>query len=246
MEVGVAHAAGGEGVDVRGRDLGAETAEVGEAEIVAEHDDHVGRSGPVVWPFRASRPGRCGRGEDPPDGAPEAGVRVSRIVSHDVRRSFEEYLGIKRSGRRARESLEAIGRESAGSDASGRRDRLDVLGRSSTPSAPPTRRRLSTSTPRITCSTCPTPVRAPDRRGPGEALAYVAAALEHVRFTLTITEVHPSADPDLVIAEYTSEGEMVATGQPYRNRYIGLWWFRDGHVCRTREFYNPAATTSLS
>jgi ketosteroid isomerase-like protein len=82
--------------------------------------------------------------------------------------------------------------------------------------------------------------------GRDEALAYIAAALEHVRFSLTITEVHPSTNPDLVIAEYTSEGEMVATGEPYRNRYIGLWWFRDGRVCRTREFYNPTATTSLS
>jgi ketosteroid isomerase-like protein len=80
--------------------------------------------------------------------------------------------------------------------------------------------------------------------GRDEALAYIAAALEHVRFTLTLTEVHPSADADLVIAEYTSDGEMVATGEPYRNRYIGLWWFRDGRVCRTREFYNPAATAS--
>ena len=57
---------------------------------------------------------------------------------------------------------------------------------------------------------------------------------------------HPSADPDLVIAEYTSEGAWVATGAPYRNRYIGLWWFRDGKVCRTREFYNPPATSSTS
>ena len=80
--------------------------------------------------------------------------------------------------------------------------------------------------------------------GRSEALAHVGAALEHLRFTLTVTEVHPSVDPDLVIAEYTSEGAMVATGAPYRNRYIGLWWFRDGRVCRTREFYNPLATLS--
>jgi ketosteroid isomerase-like protein len=80
--------------------------------------------------------------------------------------------------------------------------------------------------------------------GRAAALARVGAALEHLRFTLTLTEVHPSADPDLVIAEYTSEGAMVATGAPYRNRYIGLWWFRDGKVCRTREFYNPLATSS--
>lgn len=73
------------------------------------------------------------------------------------------------------------------------------------------------------------------------ALAYVDEALTHVRFTLTMREVHPSGDPDLVIAEYDSEGEIVATGAPYRNAYIGLWWFRDGRITRTREFYNPQA-----
>jgi ketosteroid isomerase-like protein len=49
----------------------------------------------------------------------------------------------------------------------------------------------------------------------------------------------------LVIVEYTSEGKFLATGRPFRNRYIALWWFRNGRVCRTREFFNPTAVTSL-
>lgn len=77
--------------------------------------------------------------------------------------------------------------------------------------------------------------------GRDEALGYLKEALAQLRFSLTLTEVYPSADPDLVIAEYASDGEVVATGAPYRNRYIGLWWFRDGRACRAREFFNPTA-----
>lgn len=80
--------------------------------------------------------------------------------------------------------------------------------------------------------------------GRDAALDYVAAALTQVRFTLAMREMHPSADADLIIAEYDSEGTMLASGAPYRNAYIGLWWFRDGRVCKTREFYNPLATTA--
>jgi ketosteroid isomerase-like protein len=74
-----------------------------------------------------------------------------------------------------------------------------------------------------------------------DALEFIAATFDHVRFTMTITEVHPSADPDLVMVEYTSQGKYLETNRPYRNRYIALWWFRNGRVCRIREFYDPAA-----
>ncbi len=75
------------------------------------------------------------------------------------------------------------------------------------------------------------------------ALEFIAAAFEHVRFAMTIDEVHPSADPDLVIVECTSNGEFVASREPFHNRYISLWWFRDNRVCRTREFFNPMAVS---
>ena len=59
------------------------------------------------------------------------------------------------------------------------------------------------------------------------------------RFELRISEVHPTLDPDLVIAEYTSEGVTLPERRPTRNVYVGFWWFRDGKVRRTREYYNP-------
>ena len=64
-------------------------------------------------------------------------------------------------------------------------------------------------------------------------------AFKVFRFTLHLTHVHPCADPDLLIAEYISQGVVIPTGRRYSNRYIGLWRFRDGQVCLTREYYNP-------
>ena len=71
------------------------------------------------------------------------------------------------------------------------------------------------------------------------AQAYLRAAFERVRFSLTITEVHALADDDGVVAEYTSEGTNLQTGGPFGNRYIGLWLFRGGRVRLTREYYDP-------
>jgi hypothetical protein len=51
VEVGVAQAALGELIDVRRGDVGAEAAELGEADVVEHHDDDVrgavGRAGPI-------------------------------------------------------------------------------------------------------------------------------------------------------------------------------------------------------
>ncbi|MCY4195168.1 MAG: nuclear transport factor 2 family protein [bacterium] len=80
----------------------------------------------------------------------------------------------------------------------------------------------------------------PDRTQGKEAVRQrLAGAFRVFRFALEITEVYPCADPDLLIAEYVSEGEVISTGRRYSNRYIGLWRFRDGKVCFTREYYNP-------
>jgi ketosteroid isomerase-like protein len=54
-----------------------------------------------------------------------------------------------------------------------------------------------------------------------------------------LTTVHDCLDPDVLVAEYTSEGEVTTTGKPYANTYIGIWRFRDGRVCGLKEFYNP-------
>jgi ketosteroid isomerase-like protein len=59
------------------------------------------------------------------------------------------------------------------------------------------------------------------------------------RFALERTAVHPLVDPEKMIIEYRSDGEITATGKPYRNRYIGIFGFRDGLICEWHEFHNP-------
>ncbi len=72
---------------------------------------------------------------------------------------------------------------------------------------------------------------------------FLAGAFQIVRFDLKIDEVHANPDPDLIIAEYHSQGRALTTGKPYANRYVGFWWFRGNRVCKTREYVNPLALT---
>jgi len=62
------------------------------------------------------------------------------------------------------------------------------------------------------------------------------------RFSLAITNVYELADPDMLVVEYQSDGEVRATKKPYRNRYIGVFRFRGGRICAWREFHNPEIT----
>jgi ketosteroid isomerase-like protein len=68
---------------------------------------------------------------------------------------------------------------------------------------------------------------------------FLARSFEIFRFELEIDVVHPTGDPDLHVLEYRGRGRALATGKPYDNRYVGLWWFRDGLVRHTREYYDP-------
>ncbi len=69
--------------------------------------------------------------------------------------------------------------------------------------------------------------------------AYLGPAFDVFRFRLDITAVHETVDPDMAVVEYTSEGQATTTGKRYANVYIGVYWFRDGLICKVREFFNP-------
>jgi ketosteroid isomerase-like protein len=69
--------------------------------------------------------------------------------------------------------------------------------------------------------------------------AHVGPALETFRFQLQITDVYECADPDTLVMEYRSEGQVTTTGKEYRNNYICVVRFRDGLICHQREYYNP-------
>jgi ketosteroid isomerase-like protein len=84
----------------------------------------------------------------------------------------------------------------------------------------------------------------PPRRIEGKEAtrAYFSKAGTVFRMTLEITAVHECLDPDELILEYASHGEVVATGKPYENTYIGVYRFRDGRIWQVREFHNPLIT----
>jgi ketosteroid isomerase-like protein len=64
-------------------------------------------------------------------------------------------------------------------------------------------------------------------------------------FALELIEVHECVDPDELIAEYRSDAIVERNGNEYRNRYIGVFRFRDGKISHWREFHNPEATKVL-
>ncbi len=68
------------------------------------------------------------------------------------------------------------------------------------------------------------------------------AMFEGEHIVLEVTRVHEMLSPNTLIAEYRSNGKVKHTGKPYENRYIGVFEFRDGLICRWTEFHNPEIT----
>ncbi|ANZ36593.1 hypothetical protein BBK82_11470 [Lentzea guizhouensis] len=59
-------------------------------------------------------------------------------------------------------------------------------------------------------------------------------------------KVHVTADPDVTVAEFDLEGQVVATGKPYRYRYIVVITARDGQIVEWRDYWNPLAAGELA
>ncbi|MEU8337235.1 nuclear transport factor 2 family protein [Micromonospora tulbaghiae] len=57
--------------------------------------------------------------------------------------------------------------------------------------------------------------------------------------------VHETADPEVIVAEFTATGVVVATGEPYRLRYIAVLTVRAGRIVRYRDYWNPLAVQEL-
>ncbi len=57
------------------------------------------------------------------------------------------------------------------------------------------------------------------------------------------TEVveHPTIDPAVLVVEAQVEGRVVATGRPYRVRYVWVITVKDGKIVRQRDYWNPLA-----
>jgi ketosteroid isomerase-like protein len=69
--------------------------------------------------------------------------------------------------------------------------------------------------------------------------AYLTPALATFSMHLEVTRLISGVDPDLLIAEYTSEGYVTTTKKPYVNSYIAIVRFRGDLICAQREYYNP-------
>jgi hypothetical protein len=51
--------------------------------------------------------------------------------------------------------------------------------------------------------------------------------------------VHKSPSTSSVVLEYSSEGRVVATGQPYGNRYVSVVVIKDRKVAEWRDYLDP-------
>lgn len=65
---------------------------------------------------------------------------------------------------------------------------------------------------------------------------------EHFNVTFTNLYFHPTANPNLVIAEFESNGVALSTNNPYEQKYISVVTTEDsGKIERYVDFWNPIA-----
>lgn len=60
-----------------------------------------------------------------------------------------------------------------------------------------------------------------------------------------IQAIYELLDPDVLIAEYDSNARHLETGVPYRNKYLGIFHFRDGLISYWREYIDPGAIANM-
>ena len=63
-------------------------------------------------------------------------------------------------------------------------------------------------------------------------------------FRIEVTAAYPGEDPDVFVAEYSSDGVVKHNGRSYVNRYVGVFRFADERIVLWREFHNPEAATA--
>jgi len=87
------------------------------------------------------------------------------------------------------------------------------------------------------------PFADPPKRLEGKAVIepYLTTALGLFTLDLRVVEVHETTDLDELIVEAAATGTYTPNGAPYENRYVIVYGFRDGLICRQREYYNPLA-----
>jgi ketosteroid isomerase-like protein len=61
-------------------------------------------------------------------------------------------------------------------------------------------------------------------------------------FTISPDEIILGADRDVAVVTYASDATVRHNGKHYRNRYVGIFRFRDGEIIAWREYHNPEET----
>lgn len=56
--------------------------------------------------------------------------------------------------------------------------------------------------------------------------------------------VHETTDPEVIVAEYTLHGTVVATGKPLALSYAMVITVRDGKIVHSRDYGNPLAASA--
>jgi ketosteroid isomerase-like protein len=62
--------------------------------------------------------------------------------------------------------------------------------------------------------------------------------------TYDVEVFHHTADPNIVIVEFSIEGRALETGRAYSMRYIGVVTLRGGEIINYRDYYNPLAAAA--
>jgi ketosteroid isomerase-like protein len=76
-------------------------------------------------------------------------------------------------------------------------------------------------------------------KGKEAVRSYLTPALATFSMRLDLTRLISCADPEFLIAEYTSDGHVTTTNKPYSNGYVSIVRFRGALICAQREYYNP-------
>jgi uncharacterized protein len=72
--------------------------------------------------------------------------------------------------------------------------------------------------------------------------AHLQALAERLEFNSVADVVkHETADPEVVIIEYSGFGRGLPTHEPYEQRYISVIRVRDGQIIRYQDYWNPIA-----
>ncbi|WP_204070257.1 nuclear transport factor 2 family protein, partial [Sphaerisporangium krabiense] len=85
----------------------------------------------------------------------------------------------------------------------------------------------------------PLAIPAPTRiEGKKEITRHLADRVGQVRLQILEHVVHETADPEVVIAEFTHRGEILATGRTWTSKNVQVLRVRDGLIVASRDYHD--------